>query len=87
MNISENIRAKAKENIKKIVLPEGEESRMIEAAKIIYREKFAKLLFLGKEDKIREVAKKYNVNFPEEIKLSNQKILVIWKAMLKYITA
>src|SRR6056297_1930623 len=61
MNISENI--------KKIVLPEGEESRMIEAAQIIYREGFAKLVFLGKENKIREVAKKYNVNFPEEIEI------------------
>jgi len=69
MNISENIREKAKKNIKKIVLPEGEESRMIEAAKIIYREGFAKLVFLGKENKIREVAKKYNVIFPEEIEI------------------
>jgi phosphate acetyltransferase len=69
MNISEKIRQNAKKNIKKIVLPEGEEPRMIEAAEMIYRDGFAKLVFLGKEEIIRKEAKDANVNFPEEIEI------------------
>lgn len=69
MNISENIRQKAKQNIKKIVLPEGEEPRMIEAAQMVYEDGFAKLIFLGKEKTIKQKAQKANINFPEEIEI------------------
>lgn len=69
MSISERIRERAKQDVKKIVLPEGEEPRMIEAAQIIYKEGFAKLVFLGKEETIKAVAKKNNINFPEEIEI------------------
>jgi phosphate acetyltransferase len=69
MNISENLRQRAKKAIKKIVLPEGEESRMIKAAEIIYREGFAKLVFLGKEEKIKDIAKQIKVSFPEDIEI------------------
>lgn len=71
MNISEKLRQKAKEEVKKIVLPEGEEPRMIKAAKIIYQEGFAKLIFLGKKEKIKDIAKKSNINFPEDIEIIN----------------
>ncbi len=69
MSISEKIRQKAKQNVKKIVLPEGEEPRMIKAAQIIYREGFAKLVFLGKEDRIKEIAQNTHISFPEEIEI------------------
>lgn len=69
MNISENLRQRAKKSIKKIVLPEGEEPRMIKAAEIIYREGFAKLVFLGKEEKIKDIAKQIKVTFPEDIEI------------------
>jgi phosphate acetyltransferase len=69
MNISETIRQKAKKINKTIVLPEGEEPRMIEAAQMIYHDGFAKLIFLGKEQKIKQEAEKYNIKFPEEIKI------------------
>jgi phosphate acetyltransferase len=69
MNISENLRQRAKKAIKKIVLPEGEEPRMIKAAEIIYREGFAKLVFLGKEEKIKDIAKQIKVSFPEDIEI------------------
>jgi phosphate acetyltransferase len=69
MNISKNIREKAKESVKTIVLPEGEEIRMVEAAQIVYNEKFAKLVFLGKESKIKDLARKNNINFPDEIEI------------------
>ena len=39
--------AKAKQNVKTIVLPEGEDERVLEAAHIIAEEKFAKVIVLG----------------------------------------
>lgn len=69
MNISEKLRQRAKKEIKKIVLPEGEEPRMIKAAEKIYEEGFAKLVFLGNEEKIRDIARDSNINFPENIEV------------------
>ncbi|MDD3656287.1 MAG: phosphate acetyltransferase [Atribacterota bacterium] len=69
MNISEKLRQRAKKEIKKIVLPEGEEPRMIKAAKTIYQEGFANLVFLGKEQKIKNIAQELNVDFPEAIEI------------------
>jgi phosphate acetyltransferase len=69
MNISEKLRQRAKKEIKKIVLPEGEEHRMIKAAKTIYQEGFANLVFLGKEQKIKDIAQELNVDFPEAIEI------------------
>ncbi len=42
---------------------------MIKAAEIIYREGFAKLVFLGKEEKIKDIAKQIKVSFPEDIEI------------------
>ncbi len=69
MSISDKIRQRAKQNIKKIVLPEGEEPRMIKAGQLIYQEGFARLVFLGNEEKIREAAQNSNIDFPEEIEI------------------
>jgi len=71
MKISETIRQKAKKNPKTIVLPEGEEPRMIKAAVTIVKEGLANLIFLGQEQKIKSLAKELKVNFPEEIKIIN----------------
>ncbi len=69
MNISKLLRENAKKKIKKIVLPEGDEPRMIKAAEIIYKEGFAELIFLGNERKIKNLASQNNVNFPEAIEI------------------
>ena len=69
MNISEKLRQRAKKEIKKIVLPEGEELRMIKAAEKVYQEGFAELVFLGKEEKIRDIAKQSNIDFPDTIEI------------------
>ncbi len=71
MNIAEKLRQRAKKEIKKIVLPEGEEPRMIQAAEIIYQEGFANLVFLGKEERIKDIAKNLKVKFPETIEIIN----------------
>ncbi len=56
MSILDTIRAKARENVKSIVLPEGEESRTLQAAAILAREGLAKPILLGDPEKIRAAA-------------------------------
>jgi phosphate acetyltransferase len=51
----EKIRDKAKAANKKIMLPEGEEPRIIEAAKIIAKEKIARVALLGNPQKIKQI--------------------------------
>jgi len=70
MNFIESIRGKAKNRSRTIVLPEGNEDRMIKAAAIISKEKLAKLILIGREDEIKNKAKKFNVDLSDiEIKL------------------
>lgn len=56
-NIVKSIRDRAKKSIKTIVLAEGEERRTVEAAKIAVEERFARIILLGREDKISDLAK------------------------------
>ncbi|MBQ3223410.1 MAG: phosphate acetyltransferase [Clostridia bacterium] len=56
MAIIDVIKAKAKSNVKHIVLPEGEETRNIQAAAKIAAEGLAKLTLLGDPAKVAEVA-------------------------------
>ncbi|MBE5809123.1 MAG: phosphate acetyltransferase [Clostridiales bacterium] len=56
MAIIDKIKAKAKSDVKHIVLPEGEESRNAQAAIIIAREGLAKLTLLGDPEKVRAAA-------------------------------
>lgn len=56
MAIIDKIKAKAKADVKHIVLPEGEETRNAQAAAIIAREGLAKLTLLGNPEKVREAA-------------------------------
>ena len=56
MAIIDKIKAKAKANVKTIVLPEGDEPRTVQAAAKIAAEGLAKLILLGNPEKIKEVA-------------------------------
>ena len=56
MAIIDKIKAKAKADLKTIVLPEGDEPRTVQAAAKIAAEGLAKLILLGNPDKIHEVA-------------------------------
>ncbi len=56
--VSEHIRERAKEARKTIVLAEGEDMRVIEAAKTAVTEGFADIILLGNRDKINELADK-----------------------------
>ncbi|HIU33618.1 MAG TPA: phosphate acetyltransferase [Candidatus Pullichristensenella excrementigallinarum] len=56
MALIDKIKAKAKSDVKHIVLPEGEEIRNVQAAAKIVKEGLAKLTLLGNPAKVREVA-------------------------------
>ena len=73
MKLSQLIREKAKKNPKIIVLPEGEEPRMIKAAETIINEGFARLILLGREESIKSKAQELGVELPNEIKMINPK--------------
>ncbi|HHM23911.1 MAG TPA: phosphate acetyltransferase [Bacteroidetes bacterium] len=61
MDFIASVREKAKKRGKTIVLPEGEEDRMIRAAEIIRKEGIARLILVGDEQKIRGRARELGV--------------------------
>jgi len=73
MKLSQLIREKAKKNPKIIVLPEGEEPRMIKAAETIINEGFASLILLGREESIKSKARELGIDLPNKIKIINPK--------------
>lgn len=73
MKLSQLIREKAKKNPKIIVLPEGEEPRMIKAAETIINEGFASLILLGREENIKSKAQELGIDLPNKIKIINPK--------------
>ncbi len=62
MNVLSKIKDKAKEKKRRVVLPEGTEPRMIQAAKKILSEGIASVTMLGDEGEIEKLAKEYGLN-------------------------
>lgn len=60
--ILEKIRARAAADLQHIILPEGEDSRTIQAAEMCVRGNIAKITVIGDEEKIREAARVVNAN-------------------------
>jgi phosphate acetyltransferase len=52
----------AKSDIKRIVLPEGEEDRNLKAAAILHKEKIAEVILVGNHGRIREKAEGFNID-------------------------
>lgn len=73
MKISQLIREKAKKKPKIIVLPEGEEPRMIKAAETIINEGFASLILLGREENIKSKARELGIDLSNKIQIINPK--------------
>lgn len=73
MEISQLIREKAKKNPKIIVLPEGEEQRMIKSAETIINEGIASLILLGREENIKSKAQELGIDLSNKIKIINPK--------------
>ncbi len=62
MDFITSIRDKAKKSARTIVLPEGQEERMIEAAGIITTQKLAKVILIGRESEIQAKAKQLHID-------------------------
>ncbi len=60
--ILEKIRARAAADVQRIILPEGEDIRTVEAAAICAAQGIAKITLLGNEEKIRELASAAGAN-------------------------
>lgn len=56
MNIMEQIKKRAKENKKTIVLPETMDRRVLEAAEIALKEEIANIILIGKEEEIKNLS-------------------------------
>ena len=62
MSMVEDIKKKAKSKLMTIVLPEGDEPRTVQAAKIIKDEGLAKPVLLGKKEAVEKTAKDTNTD-------------------------
>lgn len=60
MSFIDEIKDRAKKNIKTIVLPEAQDKRIIEAASIALKEEYANIILLGDEANIKQIAKENN---------------------------
>ena len=69
MSFIEEIKTRAKKDIKTIILPESEDRRVLEAASKVATQGFARIILLGNEEKIKQDAKLYNLD------LNNVKIV------------
>ena len=62
MNFIENVKQRAKKQIKTIVLPEAEDIRTLEATQTVLKEQFAKIVLIGNKEKILEKAKENHID-------------------------
>ncbi len=62
MDFIEQIKQKAKSEIKTIVLPESEDVRVLTAARKVEDEGFAKIILVGNKEKTEDIAKKENID-------------------------
>ncbi len=70
MSFIEQIKNRASENIKTIILPESEDVRVLEAASKVTKEGFAKIILIGSQNETNELANKNNINI-EGIQIIN----------------
>ena len=60
--ILEKIRQRASANLQHIILPEGEDARVVEAAARCARDNIAKITLLGRDEEIRQTARNVGAN-------------------------
>jgi phosphate acetyltransferase len=73
MELMNTIREKARQKKCRIVLPEGEEDRTIQALKIILEQQTAKPTLLGDADKIRKRAYELSIEIPSSVSIIDPK--------------
>ena len=62
MNFIDEMKEKAKQDLKTIVLPETEDVRILKGAEIVLQEGFAKIVLIGDKEKIYSLANENNIN-------------------------
>lgn len=65
MNFIQEIWNKAKRLNKTIVLPESEDIRVLKATELIHKSKLAKIILIGDETKVQNLAQENNINLTE----------------------
>jgi len=62
MNFIEEIKTRAKGNLRRIILPETMDKRVLKAAEICTKEGIAKITLIGKKEEVNNLAKQENIN-------------------------
>ncbi len=62
MSFIDEVKKRAKQDIKNIVLPEAEDIRILEATSQVINEGYAKIILVGNKEKIENKAKENNIN-------------------------
>ena len=71
MTLLQQIKEKAKKNLKTIVLPEGEEIRILKATDILIAEKIVKIILIGNKVKINKLAEENNLSNIKDAIITN----------------
>ena len=69
MSFIEEIKEKARKDIKTIILPEATDERILRATEMVKKENYAKIILLGNEEQIKQIAKE------KEIDINGAKII------------
>jgi len=72
MSFIEDIKLRAKKDIKTIVLPEAEDIRVMKAANTVANEKYANVILVGNEENVLAKAKENNIDL-KDVKIINPK--------------
>jgi len=70
MDFISTIKERAKKDLKTIILPETEDVRVLQAAEVVTKEGFSKVILIGNEEKTLSLAKENNINL-EGIQIIN----------------
>ena len=62
MSFIDDIKTKAKKDIKTIILPEAEDLRILKATEQILKEGFADIILIGNKNEVKKLAKENNLN-------------------------
>ena len=62
MSFIEQIKQRAKQEIKTIVLPEATDVRILEAAQIVEKEGYAKVILIGNEEEVKKIAQERDID-------------------------
>ena len=61
MSFIEEVKQRAKQEIKTIVLPEAEDIRILQATEQVLKEQYANIVLIGNPEKIEKKAKENNI--------------------------